>query len=344
MKDLKGDVTRFNNEFAKLQEVFQQAVKSLQGEPEYGIAKDVTEALTAKHAEWSTAIGPTVDWLEKEEKDLEKSLAESQSRMAEVSKQLDEALAEAAKPVSSPPPPPPPLVPGEGDASYGSELGAELLALIGITPAEARQPSLGSVWELDSVVWKGAMPVPPPPAEGYAEPDIEATPTAVIAALLQFAGIEARDVVYNLGCGDGRLLISAASKHGARGVGIHAKATAVATARENVRKAGLTRLVTIDAGNPLQVDLSSATVVFLALGARQNSEIKDSLVRQLRAGTRVVTHQGGLPGWQPGEEQVVRDEDGKAYRLRLWQVQGRMRDPGESLGNLSEGDWESRAE
>ena len=197
------------------------------------------------------------------------------------------------------------------------------------------------MWELDSVDWKVAVPAAP--ARGYAEPDIEETPAPVIAALLQIARIDARDVLYNLGCGDGRLLISAASKHGVSGVGIESRVAVVDAARDNVRKARLRR-VTIDAGNPLTANVSSATVVFLALGAKQDRGMQEALLRQLQPGARVVTHHGGLSDWPADEEQVVLDADGLSYRLRLWRVQGPMRDPGSSIGNFSEGDWESRAE
>src|SRR5262245_60830777 len=126
MSDLKGEMGRFNSEFSKLQEMFQQALDLLKGEPDFAIARDMKDTVTAKHAEWLQAMGPATDWLEKEEKELQQGLAATRSRIAEVESQLKEALAEAEKPVAAPPAPPRPLVPGEGDPGYGFALGSEL--------------------------------------------------------------------------------------------------------------------------------------------------------------------------------------------------------------------------
>lgn len=187
------------------------------------------------------------------------------------------------------------------------------------------------------------QPVPAAPPAGtipaYAEPDIEQTPPAVIAALLQLAQVTASDVVYNLGCGDGRLLISAASKYKARGVGIDGKRANVETARDNVRKARLQKRVAIEAGAPLEADVAPASVVFLTLGPKRNGEMRSALERQLRADARIVTHQGGLSGWQPDEETVVHDADGLAYRLRLWRIPARS-GPSSSITGFSGPDWE----
>jgi precorrin-6B methylase 2 len=168
------------------------------------------------------------------------------------------------------------------------------------------------------------------------ESDIEETPAAVIAALLHFARVAARDVVYNLGCGDGRLLVSAASRHGARGIGIDDRSAAVEAAREKVRKGRLTQLVAIDEGNSLTADISSATVVFLSLGGKNNA-MMEALLRQPGMRARIVTHQGGLTNWRHDLEQVVQDDQGRHYRFRLWgMTEPQAGGPNSSVTNLSD--------
>lgn len=184
MIDLNAEVRRFNTEFARLQELFQQAVAGLKGESEFATAKQLTDSVTAKHAEWQQAMGPAIDWLEKEHKELERGLANTETRIAELEKQLNEALTEAEKTAPEPPPPPPVLVPGEGNPSYGLDLGAELLALIGLGPmagAEKKRLVLGNAWELESVDWKvdqdapeanqPPRPAAPRPAEPPRKPE-----------------------------------------------------------------------------------------------------------------------------------------------------------------------------
>jgi hypothetical protein len=171
------------------------------------------------------------------------------------------------------------------------------------------------------------------------EPEIEQTPAPIVAALVQIARITSGDVVYNLGCGDGRLLVSAASKHGPRSVGIDSRAASVEAARDNMRKARLQRLVSVETGDPLKADVSPATVVFLTLGARDNVAASGVLQRLLRPGTRIVTHQGGLPGWQPAEERIVHDAEGHAYRILLWRIP-EHRGPGSSIASTSGPEWD----
>ena len=167
MSELKGQVGQFNTEFAKLQEAFRDALGLLKGEPEFHMVKDLTDEMNAKHKEWVQLMNPAIDWLEQEEKELKQGLADAEKRIAEVEQQLNAALAEAEKPQPEPEAPPPPLVPGEGNPQYGFELGAELLALIGLGSAAAAEkggPKLGDVWQLESVDWKvdSAAPEPPP--------------------------------------------------------------------------------------------------------------------------------------------------------------------------------------
>lgn len=285
--------------------------------------------------------------------EYQKTVHEVAARTAAVEQQNAETLAQlgalqsraaAAAAAEPPAPPPPPAI----DPARGRRLRDELVQRYRpVTPRVAAGADAGDVADIESGEFAPArrMPSEPPspvqPTRLYTERDIEETPEVVIESLLKLASIEARDILYNLGCGDGRLLISAASQHGCRGVGIDSKAAVVDMARNNLRKARLTQFLTIDAGNPLVADVSLATVVFLSLGDRHNTEAGVTLLRQLRAGARIVTHQGGLHDWQPHEEKVVRDSAGNTYRLRLWRVPERAAGPASSIADLREKDWDS---
>jgi SAM-dependent methyltransferase len=137
-----------------------------------------------------------------------------------------------------------------------------------------------------------------PPAR---TPDIYYTPTrhAVADAMLQLAGVTRTDVVYDLGSGDGRIVIIAAQKYGARGLGVEIDPALVSRARQNAADAGVTGLVTFVEGDLFTTDLSSATVVTLYLSGSVNRLLEPKLKRELRPGARVVSHQFPMPGWTP---------------------------------------------
>jgi hypothetical protein len=116
------------------------------------------------------------------------------------------------------------------------------------------------------------------------------TPGPVVEAMLDLAGVTAKDVVYDLGCGDGRIVITAARARGARGVGIEIDVDLVARARVAARQAGVADRVRIDQGDLFALDLREATVVMLYLGEDLNTKLWPKLKRELRPGTRIVSH------------------------------------------------------
>lgn len=179
------------------------------------------------------------------------------------------------------------------------------------------------------------------PAGTFVEPAIEETPVSVIAALMDFAKVTGNDAIYNVGCGDGRLLVAAASKHNAHGVGIDPRRDVADTARDNTRKARVQKQVAIHAGDPRSLDVAPASVVFLTLGASANAGLFPALLRQLAPGARIVTHQPSALGTPADEEAVVQDRQGRAYRLCLWRLSQRAASgPASSIGGLSDSDWE----
>lgn len=142
-------------------------------------------------------------------------------------------------------------------------------------PAQERAPS-------DSVE-KGAPYVP--------------TPRHVVLRMLELAEVSADDVVYDLGSGDGRILITAAQEYGARGVGVEIDSQLVQRARRRAQQAGVADLVTFRQGNLFDTDLRDATVVTLYLWPDMNNRLRPKLQRELDPGDRVVSHSFDIDQW-----------------------------------------------
>lgn len=133
--------------------------------------------------------------------------------------------------------------------------------------------------------------------------------------MLEMAGVKNTDTVYDLGCGDGRIVISAAKDFGARGVGIDLNPARIEEARANARAAGVVDRVNFEVNDLFDADISQATVVALYLLPEANLRLRARLLRELRPGTRVVSHSFGMGDWKPDREKVV---DGD--RLFLWTI------------------------
>jgi SAM-dependent methyltransferase len=150
-------------------------------------------------------------------------------------------------------------------------------------------------------------------------PDIFFTPTmeAVADAMLKLAKVTAEDVVYDLGSGDGRILILAAQKYGARGVGIELDPRLVEISRQVAREGEVVDRVTFIEGDLFTADISGATVVTLYLSPGVNRRLEPKLRRELRPGTRIVSHQFPIGSWPP--DKVIRSEDDRTD-LYLWTI------------------------
>jgi protein-L-isoaspartate O-methyltransferase len=152
------------------------------------------------------------------------------------------------------------------------------------------------------------------------EPDtvFVATPPDVVDRMLELAKVTAKDIVYDLGSGDGRIVIAAAKKHKARAVGVELSPELVEKSRAAIAKEGLGELVAIRHGDLFKQDLSEATVVMLYLLPRLNAKLLPQLER-LPKGARIVSHGAEIPGLTP--QQVVRfpsREDGLERVLYVW--------------------------
>jgi tRNA A58 N-methylase Trm61 len=133
------------------------------------------------------------------------------------------------------------------------------------------------------------------------------TPPEKALQLLALAGLKENDVLYDLGCGDGRLLVLAARKYGAHAVGIEADPLRWLMALRNVRKAGLQDLVTVRLGNFFKRSVAEATVVSLYLYPPVNRKLKGKFTNELRKGTRIVSYSWAIEGW---EDEGTRSGDG----------------------------------
>ena len=125
------------------------------------------------------------------------------------------------------------------------------------------------------------------------------TPNEVVDKMLEMAKVTAKDVVYDLGCGDGRIVITAAQKFGARSVGIDIDPKRIQEANANAKAAKVTDKVKFVEADLFESDISEATVVSLYLLTRLNEKLKPKLLKELRPGTRVVSHAFDMGDWKP---------------------------------------------
>ncbi len=143
------------------------------------------------------------------------------------------------------------------------------------------------------------------------------TPQAVVDEMLRVAGVTETDVIYDLGCGDGRFIITAAKRYGARGVGIDIDKQRIAESVTNAREAGVEHLVKFIEMDATKADVSEATVVTLYLLPESNALLRPQFEAQLKPGTRVVCHNYTMPGWEDKETAslTITDENGEEHSI-----------------------------
>lgn len=149
------------------------------------------------------------------------------------------------------------------------------------------------------------------------------TPDDVVDRMLAFAQVTRSDVVYDLGCGDGRIPIAAAKKYGASGVGFDIDPSLIERAKSNAKTAGVDALVDFRVQNVLTADLSKATVVTLYLLTSSNQRLRPILQQQLKPGARIVSHAFSMGREWPADaiDQFVTAR-GDEVTLYLWKVKG----------------------
>lgn len=151
------------------------------------------------------------------------------------------------------------------------------------------------------------------------------TPYDVVNRMLELAEVTRDDVVYDLGCGDGRIVITAAERFGARGVGIDYDPERIAEANANAARRGVQDLVTFIQQDAMQADVSEATVVTLYLLSSSNRKLRPILTRQLRPGARIISHAFRMGDWRPDVTHEFEDERGTPRTLHLWRADGVLR-------------------
>ena len=151
------------------------------------------------------------------------------------------------------------------------------------------------------------------------------TPPDIVDRMLTLAEVTSKDVVYDLGSGDGRIPIAAAQKYGARGVGIDIDPQRIKESQDNARVAGVEKLVEFRLQDALTVDVSPATVVTLYLLSSSNLKLRPMLTKQLRPGARIVSHAFSMGDWEPLKVDDFRDSSGMVSTLYLWKADGKVR-------------------
>ncbi len=151
------------------------------------------------------------------------------------------------------------------------------------------------------------------------------TPLDVVHRMLELAKVTKDDVVYDLGCGDGRIVIEAAQRYGSRGVGIDYDPERIAEANAAAQRRGLQDLVTFRQEDAMTADVSEATVVTLYLLTSSNRKLRPMLTRQLRPGARIVSHAFRMGDWEPEETQSFEDQRGNTRTIHLWRTDGTVR-------------------
>jgi SAM-dependent methyltransferase len=162
---------------------------------------------------------------------------------------------------------------------------------------------------------------PPPGQAALRAPDVpyEPTPHSVVAEMLKLARVGANDVVYDLGCGDGRIVIAAVKQHGARGVCVDIDPQRIDESRANARRSGVTERILFLNQDLFETEFGDATVVTLFLWPSVNLKLRPKLWRELKPGTRVVSYVHSMGDWPP---QMVQNAEGPygPRKLFLWIV------------------------
>ena len=179
----------------------------------------------------------------------------------------------------------------------------------------------------------------PRPRQGSREPDVpfQPSPKRVVEQMLVLAGVHQADVVYDLGCGDGRILIAASRRYGARGVGIDINPRRIEESLRNAREEGVRDHVTFRKEDLFGADISEATVVVLFLWPEVTRRLHSKLRRDLRPGTRVVSYYWEIGNWLPDKEIAV---DGRP--VYLWTVPAKPPRVRDGRGRRRRPTWRAR--
>jgi SAM-dependent methyltransferase len=158
-------------------------------------------------------------------------------------------------------------------------------------------------------------------------PDVPYVPTTekAVQEMLKLANVQKSDILYDLGCGDGRIVITAAKLYGTRGVGIDINPERIKEAKANAKREGVENLVRFEENDLFVADIKEASVVTLFLLSAVNLKLRPRLMQELKPGTRVVSNTFDMGDWKPEKEAHVGDSNGDDFsglsqRLYLWTI------------------------
>ena len=172
------------------------------------------------------------------------------------------------------------------------------------------------------LVWQPLTQSSPVASADDKTPDVVYVPTPndVVARMLNLAKVKKTDVVYDLGCGDGRIVVTAAKKYGAHGIGFDIDPVRLKESRANVKKNGVGKLVQIKNENIFKVDLRKASVITLYLLPDLNVKLV-SQINKMKSGSRIVSHEYDIAGFEPVKTIHMKSrEDGAEHTIYLWIV------------------------
>ena len=147
------------------------------------------------------------------------------------------------------------------------------------------------------------------------------TPQAVVDRMLELAQVKKGDVVYDLGSGDGRIVVTAAKKYGVKAIGFEIDPQRIKESHENIKKAGVENLVEIRQQDIRTVDLSQASVLTMYLLPEVNLMIRPNIWKQMKAGSRIVSHDFDMGDWKPLKTEQIKDDSSWDHTLYLWHVE-----------------------
>ena len=142
-----------------------------------------------------------------------------------------------------------------------------------------------------------------------------ASPVRVVDRMLELANMKPGETFYDLGCGDGRILIAAVEKYKVKAVGVEISPKLVAKATTSIERAGLATQARVVQGDLLDVDFSKADVVAIYLSTPLNERLRPHLERYLKPGARIVSHDYAIPGWKPTKVERTEGKDGHLIYL-----------------------------
>lgn len=154
---------------------------------------------------------------------------------------------------------------------------------------------------------------------GYDVPFVP-TPTEVVDEMLRLVSLKQGDVLYDLGCGDGRIVIAAAQRHGVKALGIDIDPIRIGESNENAAKAGLTGKVRFIQQDLFEADFHDATVVTMYLLTSVNLRLRPKLLAELKPGTRLVSHSFDMGEWRPDKTSLIETEYGDQRSVHFWVV------------------------